>query len=74
MPTLSILDTSVPKDRQQCVLGMSKEAKEFLKAHAKDREAVDSKLKDSNTAYKEGEKSTVQNLCLHLHYCLGMMT
>lgn len=55
MPALSILDTSVPKDRQQCVLGLSKEAKEFMKAHGQ-RQTVDSRLKDPEKAYKEGEK------------------
>ncbi|KAL2088838.1 hypothetical protein ACEWY4_015737 [Coilia grayii] len=56
MPVLCLLDTSVPKDRQQCVLGLSKEAKDFLKSHTRERETVDSRLREPKTAYKEGKQ------------------
>ncbi|KAJ0055698.1 hypothetical protein NL108_009657 [Boleophthalmus pectinirostris] len=48
LPVLCLLDTSVPKDRQQCVLQASKEAKAY--------KATSTHCPDPKTAYKEAQQ------------------
>lgn len=54
MPALSILDKTVPKDRQQCLLKASKEAK-AVHSRPTHLSQSDSGLRDPKTAYEEGK-------------------
>lgn len=49
-PLLCILDTSVPKERQQCLLKATKEAKAYKPCQTTD----DGDLRDEKKAYKKG--------------------
>lgn len=58
MPALSILDKTVPQDRQQCLLKASKEAK-AVRSRQSHLSQGDSGMRDPATAYDEGK------MCLH---------
>ena len=53
MPELSILDKTLPQDRQQCLLKASKEAK-AVHSRASHITQGDSRFTDPKTAYEEG--------------------
>lgn len=55
MPVLCILDTSVPHDRQQCLLKATKEAKACQSKPSQTYD--DSRLRDQKTACEEGNIS-----------------
>ncbi len=64
LPTLCILDTSVPQNRQQCLLKASKEAKALASRNTcYDRNTV----KDKKTACEEGN---ISFMCSHRMFTL----
>ena len=62
MPDLCILDSSVPRDRQQCILKATKQAKACQSSTP--RQTDDSRLRDERTACEEGQISHNVNRCI----------
>ena len=62
LPALRIADTSLPAERQQCLLKASKETK-VQQGRSQFAGPQDHRLRDPKTAFKEGNI-----LALHLYY------